>query len=115
MLNSVVISSCLSLFSEVTSVIHCEEKTGLTHYSLPISLQKQKGLSDGRELLAKVTSDHQSSFVNAEISGCAMFPTLRPTQVSTGWKALSGPAKRIFDARDLSFSFSKQYRHDLGD
>lgn len=115
MLNSVIISSCLSLFSEVTSVIHCEEKTGLTHYSLPISLQKQKGLSDGQELLAKVTSDHQSSFVNAEISGCAMFPAPRPWQVSTGWKALSLVQLKESLMQEVSFSFSKQYRHDLGD
>ena len=59
MLNSVIISSCLSSFSEVTSVTQCEEEIGLTHYSLHINLQKQKGLSEWQEVLAKVTSGHQ--------------------------------------------------------
>ena len=40
-----------------------------------------------------------------------------PPHTGFNWmeSVVSGPAKRIFDARDLSFSFSKQYRHDLGD
>lgn len=95
MLNSEVVSSCLSLFSEMTAVVHCEEKMGTTHWRLMFLKHKPSETKGYKWLMRGLGTGHLrpsiTHVVNAEISVCAPnFKLDRKYCLWCSWKNLWG-------------------------